>query len=232
MAGLQKFAAVVAAFQVGRVLGDGTGMIGWGKTLYDPACAFACRSVIKSCQLLCTPEDDSVNHGTAHNPVATPPECFTSDPAFLQTIALCIDTYCPLSDRPEESKIGDYWASHLGTGTVGDYTWVPTISYEDALATAREDERRAANSTHEHHGELRLRHGGGGYEQPEMDYFHVSSPLPIVAAGDPLNVTSFIEPKEWQTVWNGMVNFEENEKSHVTYTLVPHINLEGRHINL
>jgi hypothetical protein len=34
-----------------------------------------------------------VNHGTAHSPVSTPPDCFVKDDAFLRTMALCIDTY-------------------------------------------------------------------------------------------------------------------------------------------
>ncbi|KLU92786.1 hypothetical protein MAPG_11734 [Magnaporthiopsis poae ATCC 64411] len=38
-------------------LADGTGMIGWGKTMYNPPCAFACRSDVRNCnrKLLCTP---------------------------------------------------------------------------------------------------------------------------------------------------------------------------------
>ena len=119
---------------MGVARADGIGLIGWGKDMYRPACAAACRNLVKSCRLLCTPEDGGVNHGTSHSPVATPPECFTSDAAFLRTVAVCIDNYCPGSDAPDMAVVDDFWASHLGTGTVGDYTWVPVVGYRDALA--------------------------------------------------------------------------------------------------
>ena len=205
---------------------DGTGLIGWGKTMYNPTCAFACRNVIKSLRLLCTPKDGAVNYGTAHSPVATPPECFTSDPAFLRTMAVCIDTYCPLSDHPSKDLIDDYWASHLATGTVGNYKWKPTISYEEALAAGRDDERSlsdgaAENSTeHHHHGMrevVRRQHSHGSAETSEEFFtFDVKSPLPFAKKGSPLNVTSFVEPGAWQKSYNGQRDFETNEKGHTT----------------
>jgi hypothetical protein len=128
-------------------------------------------------------------------------------------MALCIDTYCPISDNPPLSLIEDYWASHLGTGTLGDYKWVPATSYQDALAAAREDERNhPGNFTGDDHSE----HGGdNGFMSATGP--NVSSPLPIIKASTPLNVTSFIAPKDWQKQYNGMLDFETNEKGHSTY---------------
>ena len=224
---------LLVALCVSGVHGDGKGLIGWGKTMYNPTCSFACRSVLSKQQLACTPVDTSVNHGTNHNPVATPPDCFVKDPVFLKTMALCIDTYCPLSDAPSDSLINDYWASHLGTGTLGDYSYVPAMSYQDALIAGRDDESKAsAKSTSTAHGDashdhmdmriLRARqhsHDSGEEEQLAMETFDVSSPLPVAAGGSgSLNVTSFVDPTDWQLQWNYLSDFETNEAGHSTMT--------------
>ncbi|KAK4113007.1 hypothetical protein N656DRAFT_637864 [Canariomyces notabilis] len=211
------------------VLADGVGMIGFGKTLYHPTCAFACRNVIRNCRLSCTPTDSTANHGTAHNPVTTPPDCFVRDAAFLRTMAICIDTYCPISDSPPLDLIEDYWVSHLGTGTLGDYQYVPAMSYVDALAAARADEMRLpANSSAG--GDNGSGHGGHSHGMRAAHLKsrqfmteagpQVSSALPTIKAGAPLNVTSFIAPKDWQKQYNGMLDFEVNENGHSTYSIV------------
>ncbi|KAK4121973.1 hypothetical protein N657DRAFT_647490 [Parathielavia appendiculata] len=216
----------LTALHAGYVAADGVGFIGYGKTLYHPTCAFACRNVIKGCKLACTPAQNTANHGTAHSPVTTPPDCFVKDAAFLRTMAICIDTYCPLSDNPSLDLIQDYWASHLGTGTIGNYQWVPAVSYPDALAAAREDENwlltAPSNSTT---GEGDHGHDGHGAKKLKNREFmtesgpNVTSPLPIIKAGQPLNATSFIAPKDWQKQYNGMLDFEINENGHSTYTI-------------
>ncbi|KAL2198323.1 ferric reductase like transmembrane component-domain-containing protein [Corynascus similis CBS 632.67] len=215
--------AFLTAIQVAGVLGDGTGLIGYGKTLYNPTCAFACRGVVKGCKLLCTPTHDSSNYGTAHSPVSTPPDCFVNDEAFLRTMALCIDNYCSLSDNPPLSLIEDYWASHLATGTLGDYAHVPAMSYQAALTAARKDERLAfsengGNRNHSQHGDDM--HTSHKRHFMIEDGPHVTSALPHIKAGEPLNSTSFILPADWQRQYNGMFDFEVNETGHSTYTIV------------
>ncbi|OBR10851.1 Ferric-chelate reductase [Colletotrichum higginsianum IMI 349063] len=232
----------VALYGIGAQA-DGTGLIGWGKTLYDPTCSFACRNVVRKQSLACTPVDSTANHGTAHNPVSTPPGCFVKDRVFLLTMALCIDTYCPLSENPPMAKLEDYWASHLGTGTLGNYKYVPVMTYHEALAAAREEEAMAAQHTnttsssgsgsgsgqeHSTHGRglpaarLTARHDHGtAMDSGGMAVFNVSSPLPKAAGGSkPLNTTSFVGPTEWQLQWNYMHDFEVNEAGHSTVTIV------------
>ncbi|KAK7414833.1 hypothetical protein QQX98_006348 [Neonectria punicea] len=211
---------------------DGTGLIGWGKTLYNPTCCFSCRNVVRNLQLECTPIESSENHGTAHNPVTTPADCFVNDHVFLKTMALCIDTYCPLSDDPPSSLVEDYWASHLGTGTLGNYDYVPAMSYQAALDAAREDESGAArntNSSSDDYGDHRRRtaklwprHGGHDSATNEgLVTFDVSSPLPTTAGGsDPLNETSFVDPEAWQLQYNYQYDFETNEAGHSTMMIV------------
>lgn len=220
---------LILALYASAVQGDGTGLIGWGKTMYDPTCTFACRNVIRKQQLECTPVDTTANHGTSHNPVATPPECFVEDPVFLKTMALCIDTYCPLSGDPSRGTIDDYWVSHLGTGTVGDYQFEPVMSYQDALSAARKDEKSASGSSnstagnetsHDHaHKMLKTRQHSGAGSEEGLVTFDVSSPLPITIGGsEPLNETSFVDPAEWQLQYNYLSDFETNEAGHSTMT--------------
>ncbi|KAK1981819.1 ferric reductase like transmembrane component-domain-containing protein [Colletotrichum cereale] len=235
-------ALAVALYAAIGVQGDGTGLIGWGKTLYDPTCSFACRNVIRKQPLACTtPVDSTANHGTTHNPVSTPPDCFVNNHAFLLTMALCIDTYCPLSEKPSITKVEDYWASHLGTGTLGNYKYVPAMPYQEALAAAREEESKAAQNTNlssaastgqKHASDtrqaaVRLTARQHSHSDPldgsdGLVLHDVSSPLPMAAGGSKklLNVTSFISPTQWQLQWNYMHDFEVNEAGHSTVTIV------------
>ncbi|KAJ3524446.1 hypothetical protein NM208_g12058 [Fusarium decemcellulare] len=216
-------------FRVSLTLADGVGLIGYGKTMYYPACAFACRGVIKSCPLACTPKEGGESHGMGHSTSTTPQECYTSDPAFLKTMALCIDTYCPESDAPELMLLEDYWRGHLATGTVGTMEWKPVMSYQEALSWAREDEdgaeKKTGNSTNSsgHSGhtskKIKARHGGHTEEAEESVSAEPDTALPIVVASEPLNVTSFVLQADWQKQYNGMTSFEINEKGHSTYTL-------------
>ncbi|KAF5845498.1 hypothetical protein GGP41_003126 [Bipolaris sorokiniana] len=191
---------------------DGTGLIGYGKTLYNPTCSFACRNVIRKQALVCTPTDSSTNHGTAHNPVSTPAKCFVQDKTFLKTMALCIDVYCSLSDKPSKSLLEDYWASHLGTGTLGNYQYVPVMSYEEALAAAREDEVKArANPANPTTAKV----------PAGLKPYKVTSPLALTTGGSgALNETRFVAPVQWQLQWNYMSDFEINEKGHSTMAIV------------
>jgi len=191
------------------VQADGTGLIGFGKTLYNPTCPFACRNVIRKQILACTPSFSTENHGTSHNPVSTPPKCFVKDPVFLKTMALCIDVYCTLSDKPSSALIKDYWVSHLGTGTLGNYEYIPVMSYEKALAAARQDEleARARNATTP--TTMTVPKGLVPYK--------VSSPLGLTTGGSgALNATRLVSPVQWQLQYNYLSDFEVNEKGHST----------------
>ncbi|KFA51450.1 hypothetical protein S40293_10077 [Stachybotrys chartarum IBT 40293] len=143
------------------------------------------------------------------------------DEPFLKTVALCIDTYCPISDRPSFALLEDYWASHLGTGTLGGYQYVPAMSYPDALAAARRDEERAhANGTTSEDDE----HGDHGSHVKKRQFMTPAGPevtreLPLVVSGEPLNVTSSVAPDVWQLQYNGLFDFETNENGHSYYTV-------------
>ncbi|KAL2064381.1 hypothetical protein VTL71DRAFT_4875 [Oculimacula yallundae] len=218
---------------ISSVYADGIGLIGWGKTLYNPTCAFACRYSVRSQSLACTPTESSQTFGTAHHSVKTPPSCYVNDVVFMKTIALCIDTYCPLAGNPPLSLLESYWAGHLATGTLGTSKYVPSLSYQDALAAARADEMQAANgsnsttsnaTTQDHaHTKIKVRQhdSHGTAVSPKMKSFDVSSTLLTTTGGKGmLNVTSFVDPETWQMGYNYMLDFEINETGHSTMTIV------------
>lgn len=219
---------IIASLHLRAVLADGRGLIGWGKTMYHPTCAFACRGVIKGCPLLCTPEHGGDIFGMGHSTTTTPPDCYTSDKAFMRTMALCLDTYCPLTDNPPMSLLEDYWNNHLAAGTVGDYQWQPNMSYANAVAAAREDETRAGSGSgtnisdtdHAQHGDHHMarRHDHGDSNESVTLTLGTNSALPTIKSKQPLNVTSFIAEADWQKQYNGMMSFEINETGHSTYT--------------
>ena len=186
------------------VQADGRGLIGMGKTMYDPTCGHACRSVLRSSPLSCTPIDGD-NHGTHHNPSPTPPDCFVKDLAFLRTMAICMDTYCPKFGNPKLSKIEEFWATHLGSGSIGTYEYVPVVSYTKALLDARYDEEHGSTlvpAEDEHSGE----HDHGA--------FFAATTLPAAVIGEPINVTSFVSETDFVYYYNGAWAFEEGENGH------------------
>ncbi|TWU76323.1 hypothetical protein ED733_005895 [Metarhizium rileyi] len=198
---------------------DGTGMVGLGKTMYDPPCAFGCRSVISSCPLLCSPKEKGAK---------TPPECYTTDQAFMRTLALCISTYCSQSDHPSLGKIEDYWESHLTSSTVAIFEPKPAMSYSEALRLAKIDEENgaghngtasAAGSSHSHRRQLLRRHGSHGSEDEHDEPEYANSSLPIIKPRAPLNVTSMVRMKDWTKSYNGAKGFDINEAGHAKYTL-------------
>ena len=52
-------------------------------------------------------------------------------------MALCIDTYCLLTEKPSTELLDDYWTTHPETGTLGAPLYKPVLSYSDALAAGR-----------------------------------------------------------------------------------------------
>jgi hypothetical protein len=206
----QRLDGLFALFLLaGVVVADGPGLIGWGKHMYNPTCAFACRSVVSASPLACTPQDSGSGGGGHHHSSPTPPECFVTDRAYLRTMAVCIDTYCPTSDNPPLSLIQDYWDSHLATGSIGNYKWRPVISYAIALDEGRRDEAQGVTPLPDESSS----HG-------DHSVVLKSRALPLLIRGDPLNVTSSVAEEDWRLYFNGSSSFEINENRHTVNTCV------------
>ncbi|KAJ2922194.1 hypothetical protein H1R20_g14904, partial [Candolleomyces eurysporus] len=153
---------------------DGYGMLGAGKWLYKPVCAHACRQVIYNHPLACDVSKES--------PI--PPECFLKDAAFLRTMALCLANLCP-RDNISISVIEEYWQSHLATGTVGDMSLRPIMSYQEALMYAHQDIEAVGASN-----------------------------VPYVVKGEALNVTSLVHDEDLVQYYNAEAWFERTERDH------------------
>ena len=167
---------------------DGVGVIGAGKWMYRPACAHACRRVISSNPILCEADEAEGGHSSHHRRHShdgpTPPECFLKDRAFLRTMALCMAERCPRDGTPV-SVMEDYWEGHLATGSVGDWSMKPAMSYSNALMLARDEVKQIGNQS-----------------------------LPLAVSGEPLNRTSWIEEDVYIPYYNGYKYFEIGENGH------------------
>ncbi|KAL8682102.1 MAG: hypothetical protein Q9186_001807 [Xanthomendoza sp. 1 TL-2023] len=77
----------------------GHGLIGYGISMYNPLCAYACRDVLSSSTLNCS-EHAHMHDGMVMKRMAmgsetvTSPACYAADDAFLNTLAYCISTHC------------------------------------------------------------------------------------------------------------------------------------------
>lgn len=102
-------------------------------------------------------------------------------------MALCIEDHCGIDDVtvPDAEH---YWAGHLATGTVGDWSAAlrPSITYQDALRLAHDDV-----------------HGVDDEED-----------VPVVVAGEPLNRTSRVRHEDFLPVDNWQRSFQWGEFDH------------------
>ncbi|KAF2773969.1 hypothetical protein EJ03DRAFT_323320 [Teratosphaeria nubilosa] len=112
----------------------GHGFIGYGITMYNPRCAYACHDSISN-PLRCSTEDNSMPGMTMWD---TPPECYANDDPYLQTLAYCIFTRC---EDVEVWQLERYWNMNVA----GRHTRqpLPKYSYQEAMAKIE----RLPNST-------------------------------------------------------------------------------------
>ena len=115
--------------------------IGLGIPMYEPSCAYACRSVIASAMLECPDADDdhsghSMMKRHGHASTVTP-ECRSTSAPFLSTLAYCIDQRCyhdsSVSPVPTKSRIEWYFTAE----STGDPAVAPQWSFAEALNTVR-----------------------------------------------------------------------------------------------
>ncbi|KAJ3524826.1 hypothetical protein NMY22_g10836 [Coprinellus aureogranulatus] len=160
------------------VAADGHGLLGFGKSLYKPPCAHACRAILQNSKLICSPEIVANANGTSPSgdehhakrhghEVMNTEECYLQDAAFLRTLAVCLGERCPPTGV-SIAAIEEYWEGHVATGDVGDWTKRPAMSYQEALRVA--------------HAEM------AGQAREDMAF---------IRSGEPLNVTSMVHEEDW-----------------------------------
>ena len=118
-----------------QCLAQGTGLIGYSRTMYYPLCAAACRGAIGSAALSCSPHEHSNDSG-GHHGGPTPPECYATDLVFMQTLAYCIDTKCPKDIQAD--VLERYWTLHEVNGARVKLDPKPSMSYGAALYSIEE----------------------------------------------------------------------------------------------
>lgn len=105
-----------------------SGFVGYGIAAYYPHCAFACRDQIAGAQLNCSEVHHHHHNGKDIAMVMTGSECYASDDLYLQTMALCVKTYCNDISAWELER---YWQKRV----VGSYAEQPgpKYTYQEAL---------------------------------------------------------------------------------------------------
>ncbi|KAF2104813.1 ferric reductase like transmembrane component [Rhizodiscina lignyota] len=110
---------------------NGHGLIGYGITMYKPPCCFSCRAVLASSMLNCSASMDMSDGGMDMGGDMNSPECYATDDAFLQSLALCIKQRCIGDETLDDWKIEKYWQENVaGTAQVQPD---PKETYEAAL---------------------------------------------------------------------------------------------------
>ncbi|KAI1474027.1 putative rerric reductase like transmembrane component [Daldinia eschscholtzii] len=90
----------------------GYGLIGYGISMYDPICAYACHDAISRYQLSCSITEIGHDNMGGHpsRGFETSDNCYATDDNFLRSVAYCINLRCvgyALSD------LEYYWANFL-----------------------------------------------------------------------------------------------------------------------
>lgn len=102
-------------------------LVGIDVNMYDPTCAWACRSAISSNMLSCSDHHASGGHMDMHMDM-TSPQCRAGDTAFLTTLAYCMSSKCA-QYQIALSRLEKYWEEQC----TGDPTVPPKWSYGAAL---------------------------------------------------------------------------------------------------
>ncbi|KAL9004309.1 MAG: hypothetical protein Q9188_002873 [Gyalolechia gomerana] len=110
----------------------GHGLVGYGISMYNPQCAFACRDVLSTSILNCS-EPADMSHGMGMEmsmESETSPECFATDDAFLSTLAYCITTHC---QQVAAWKLEKYWNMNVAGRQPNQP--IPKATYQRTLAS-------------------------------------------------------------------------------------------------
>ncbi|RDL35207.1 uncharacterized protein BP5553_07138 [Venustampulla echinocandica] len=117
----------------------GHGFVGYGISMYDPNCAYSCRSAISSSALNCSTYADGAEVAdmagmSGMGAASTSGGCYATDDTFLQTLAYCISTRC--DGKVAVYRLEKWWLRNVaGTKEVQPD---PKYSYQQALARVTE----------------------------------------------------------------------------------------------
>ncbi|KAF7544888.1 hypothetical protein G7Z17_g9603 [Cylindrodendrum hubeiense] len=110
----------------------GHGLIGYGITMYDPPCAYACQSSVPT-TLECDDADDMEGMDMDSMDMGPSPECLTTNAPYLRSLAWCIHSRCPKDT--EVFVLEKWWVMNVaGRQTVQPE---PNVSYQEALSQVK-----------------------------------------------------------------------------------------------
>lgn len=150
---LTVLAIPVVGMATGRA---GHGLIGYGISMYKPPCAHACRATITN-PLNCTVSSDPyANEGMDMDmhmdgmqmgdgwmvEDAPSAECYATNDAFLQTLALCMHAHCTTESI---ATLERYWEMNVA-GSNADQP-LPKETYQEALGAVNGTPSVISNSS-------------------------------------------------------------------------------------
>jgi hypothetical protein len=110
----------------------GHGLIGYPITMYQPGCAFACRSSVPRSSIPCD------THLNGHHSSSVSAECLADSTAYLESAAWCISIKCgPEGEDIAVSEIEKFWETDL-VGRQLDQP-PPKWTYQESLARVAQD---------------------------------------------------------------------------------------------
>lgn len=126
-------------------------LIGMGKTVYTPSCAYACQAVIDSAKISCPGATAAAQYGShyklnsdyRHQSKLIIPACRATSTDFLTTLAYCIHAACE-NRNIEMWKLEEYWAEE----STGNCDVKPKWTYGQSLENATASNKIAAPMTY------------------------------------------------------------------------------------
>lgn len=95
--------------------------IGLGIDMYNPSCAYACRSVMGNALIACPSDPNATG-------AAITPACRAVSAPFLTTLAYCIKDRCYPASNPAREKVESYWSAQA----TGDDDVPPQWGWQEA----------------------------------------------------------------------------------------------------
>lgn len=132
---MQRLRFALAVGLITLLLPLSSAFIGIGIEMYNPACAYACRSVIAGAMIECPGEENnSAGGGHAmikrHGGTApVTPACRSQSAPFLTTLAYCIRERCYPAFSPPRARVEWYWYKY----STGNEAAVPMWGWQETV---------------------------------------------------------------------------------------------------
>ncbi|UJO24165.1 Ferric/cupric reductase transmembrane component B [Fulvia fulva] len=194
----------------------GSGFVGYGITMYKPACATACRDVLSAYSLECEGDNQDHSHmrrmaGMGAEKVPPSPSCYAVNDPYLQSLAYCISQHC--EDIPIYTI--EQWWNRRVTGRVPGQP-KPKETYQQSLAkivvnpptnVTESEEMLMEPSLVEDETWLANFHGDSVFEKNERMHVTLGLILLLTGAGIPI-ATSLLRfvpfPRTFVTRFNAI----------------------------